>query len=308
MRIVFMGTPEFAVPSLEKLINNGYNVVAVVTAPDKPSGRGQQITKSAVKIFAEKHQLKIFQPVNLKDQVFIDELKSLKPDLNIVVAFRMLPQSVWSLPEFGSVNLHASLLPKYRGAAPINWAIINGEKETGVTTFFIQQQIDTGNIIFQEKILIDEKETAGTLHDKLMNSGSDLILKTVIAVEQGNCPSTAQNFDQTQPAAPKIFKENCRIKWNMNAREIYNFIRGLSPYPTAWTIFDNKILKIYSSEILNEPTSIIPGSIITDNKTFLRIAANDNILSIQELQLEGKKRMSIEEFIRGKEITVNQVL
>jgi methionyl-tRNA formyltransferase len=288
-----MGTPEFAVPSLEKLINNGYNVVAVVTAPDKPSGRGQQITKSAVKIFAEKHQLKIFQPVNLKDQVFIDELKSLKPDLNIVVAFRMLPQSVWSLPEFGSVNLHASLLPKYRGAAPINWAIINGEKETGVTTFFIQQQIDTGNIIFQEK---------------LMNSGSDLILKTVIAVEQGNCPSTAQNFDQTQPAAPKIFKENCRIKWNMNAREIYNFIRGLSPYPTAWTIFDNKILKIYSSEILNEPTSIIPGSIITDNKTFLRIAANDNILSIQELQLEGKKRMSIEEFIRGKEITVNQVL
>jgi methionyl-tRNA formyltransferase len=303
-----MGTPEFAVPSLEKLINNGYNVVAVVTAPDKPSGRGQQITKSAVKIFAEKHQLKIFQPVNLKDQVFIDELKSLKPDLNIVVAFRMLPQSVWSLPEFGSVNLHASLLPKYRGAAPINWAIINGEKETGVTTFFIQQQIDTGNIIFQEKILIDEKETAGTLHDKLMNSGSDLILKTVIAVEQGNCPSTAQNFDQTQPAAPKIFKENCRIKWNMNAREIYNFIRGLSPYPTAWTIFDNKILKIYSSEILNEPTSIIPGSIITDNKTFLRIAANDNILSIQELQLEGKKRMSIEEFIRGKEITVNQVL
>jgi len=299
MKIVFMGTPDFAVPSLKILLDNGYNIVAVVTAPDKPSGRGLNISKSPVKIFAEQHQLKVLQPLKLKDDNFIAELTALQPDLSIVVAFRMLPEVVWGLPKYGSVNLHASLLPKYRGAAPINWAIINGEKETGVTTFFIQQQIDTGNIIFQEKTPISETENAGTLHDKLMDIGSRLILKTVEAVESGNCPSVAQDFNQEQPAAPKIFKEHCKIDWNNTSEKIYNFIRGLNPYPAAWTMLNGKVLKIFSSKIILARETAIPGTILTDNKTYLHIATINGLLELSELQLEGKKRIKTEEFLRG---------
>jgi methionyl-tRNA formyltransferase len=302
MRIVFMGTPDFAVPSLKILLDNGFDIVAVVTAPDKPAGRGLKMQHSPVKEFALQHSLKILQPLKLKDENFIAELKSLQPDLSIVVAFRMLPEVVWSLPRYGSVNLHASLLPKYRGAAPINWAIINGEKETGVTTFFIQQQIDTGNIILQERTNITATETAGTLHDKLMNIGASLILRTVQAIVSGNCPSVAQDFNQEQPPAPKIFKDDCRINWNQPAEKVYNFIRGLSPYPTAWTTLDGKMLKIFFAEKINEHAQHTPASVITDQKSFIHVTTSDALISITELQLEGKKKMKTEEFLRGYKI------
>jgi methionyl-tRNA formyltransferase len=257
---------------------------------------------SPVKEFALQHNLYLLQPANLKDEQFIAQLKSLQPDLNIVVAFRILPEVVWSIPHHGSVNLHASLLPRYRGAAPINWAIINGETETGVTTFFIQKEVDTGNIIFQEKINIAPTETAGTLHDKLMHLGASLILKTVKAIKSGNYPCTAQQYQPGLPQAPKIFKNDCRINWNRPAEMIYNFIRGLSPHPAAWTVFNNKTLKILFAEKTTIPSVLAPGSIITDNKNYIHVATADWLISISELQLEGKVKMKTETFLRGYKI------
>lgn len=302
MKIVFMGTPDFAVPCLKILLENGFDIVAVVTAPDKPAGRGLKLTASPVKKFAVAHNLKVLQPVKLKDENFIKELHALQPDLSIVVAFRMLPEKVWSLPKFGSINLHASILPKYRGAAPINWAIINGETETGVSTFFIQKEIDTGNIIYTEKVAIENHDTAGTMHDKLMNVGATLILKTVQSIAANNYPQVPQDLSIEQPLAPKIFKETCRINWQQPAKNIYNFIRGLSPYPAAWTMLDGKMLKIYFAEILSKKTTQQAGSVETNNKTFIHVYAEDFALSITELQLEGKKKMKTEEFLRGYKI------
>ena len=299
-----MGTPEFAVPSLNKIYEAGYEIAAVITAPDKPAGRGMQITQSAVKKFALEKNLKILQPEKLKSREFIAELKSLKADLQVVVAFRMLPEIVWNMPPMGTVNLHASLLPQYRGAAPINWAIINGEKETGVTTFKLQQQIDTGNILLQEKIPVSENETAGTLHDKMMNVGAELLLKTIQGLENGTLkeipqPSTSNVGHATLRAAPKIFTETCEINWNKNVEEIYNLIRGLSPYPSAFTFLNGKKLKIFSAEKENSGESNGAGQFLTDHKTFLKFAARDGFISLKEIQLEGKKKMKIEDFLRG---------
>lgn len=310
LRIVFMGTPDFAVPSLDILVQNNYDVVGVITAPDKPAGRGQQLQQSAVKKYAVEKGLHILQPEKLKNPEFIAELKALEANLFIVVAFRMLPEMVWQMPEYGTFNLHASLLPQYRGAAPINWAVINGEKETGVTTFFLQHEIDTGNIILQETIKIEEEDNAGTVHDKLMNVGSQLVLKTVRAIEENKVqesPQSAINSPQLKHA-PKIFKETCLIDWQRPAAEIQNLIRGLSPYPAAFTYLDGKVLKIYSAQIAqsnstadnitvnSQPASI---TVSTDNKTYLSIKCADAWLDIQELQLEGKKRMKTDEFLRG---------
>jgi len=316
LRIVFMGTPDFAVPSLDILVQNGYTIAAVVTAPDKPAGRGKQLAESAVKKYAIRNHLKLLQPLKLKDEAFISELKALDANLFVVVAFRMLPEIVWSMPEFGTFNLHASLLPQYRGAAPINWAIINGETETGVTTFFLQHEIDTGNIIFQEKIKIEEKDNAGTVHDKLMNLGAALVLKTVTAIQLNKAEAKSQISNLKSEIclhhAPKLFKETGLIDWNKPAIEIHNLIRGLSPYPAAFTYLGGKVLKIYNSQI--SPQSIVHSSlqiiltidhqpssieISTDNKTFLSFKCADDYLDILELQLEGKKRMSVEEFLRG---------
>ena len=299
-----MGTPEFAVPSLNKIYEAGYEIAAVITAPDKLAGRGMQLTQSAVKKFALEKNLKILQPEKLKSREFIAELKSLKADLQVVVAFRMLPEIVWNMPPMGTVNLHASLLPQYRGAAPINWAIINGEKETGVTTFKLQQQIDTGNILLQEKIPVSENETAGTLHDKMMNVGAELLLKTIQGLENGTLkeipqPSTSNVGHATLRAAPKIFTETGEINWNKNVEEIYNLIRGLSPYPSAFTFLNGKKLKIFSAEKENSGESNGAGQFLTDHKTFLKFAARDGFISLKEIQLEGKKKMKIEDFLRG---------
>jgi methionyl-tRNA formyltransferase len=298
LRIVFLGTPDFAVEGLKKLVVNNYNIVGVVTAPDKPAGRGKKISQSAIKIYANEQNLNILQPTNLKNEAFIAELKLLKADLQIIVAFRMLPEVVWNMPKHGTFNLHASLLPQYRGAAPINWAIINGETKTGVTTFFLQHEIDTGNIILQEDVQILETDNAETLHDKLMILGGKLILETVQQIEKESVNSITQQVTTEIKLAPKIFKENTKIDWNKSSVEIHNFVRGLSPYPTAWTILDGKILKIYKTE-LNLKNTLESKQILTDFKTFLKIKTLDGYLSILELQLEGKKRMDISEFLRG---------
>lgn len=298
-----MGTPEFAVPSLEVLVEHKFNVVAVITAPDKPQGRGQKIVYSPVKEAALKHNLPVLQPTNLKSPEFLTELKSYNANLQIVVAFRMLPESVWSMPSLGTFNLHGSLLPQYRGAAPINWAIINGEKETGVTTFFLKHEIDTGSIIFQEKETIHENDSVGTVYERLMKKGSELVLKTVKAIETGNYPSVPQPSDIEIKHAPKIFKETCEIKWNQPARKIYDFIRGLSPYPAAWTALAGKTYKVFKTSIVTkEAVDKNPGDFITDNKTYLYVKTNDVLISIEELQAEGKKRMKTEEFFRGNKI------
>ena len=305
LRIIFMGTPEFAVPSLQKLYEAGYDIAAVVTAPDKPAGRGMQLTRSAVKKYAVEKNLKILQPEKLKSPEFIEELQSLKADVQAVVAFRMLPEIVWNMPPMGTINLHGSLLPQYRGAAPINWAIINGEKKTGVTTFKLQHEIDTGNMLLQEKIKIEDDETAGTLHDKMMETGADLLLKTIRELEKGNLKEIEQRSAlslETSASlrhAPKIFTETCEINWNKPVEEIYNLIRGLSPYPAAFTFLSGKKLKIFASqkEINGERNK--PGNYVTDHKTFLKFAAADGFISVNEIQLEGKKRMKIEDFLRG---------
>ncbi len=301
-----MGTPEFAVPSLERIADAGYEIAAVVTAPDKPSGRGLQVNESAVKKFAVLKNIKILQPEKLKNEDFINELKQLKADLQIVVAFRMLPEVIWNMPPMGTVNLHGSLLPQYRGAAPINWAIINGEKETGVTTFKLKHNIDTGNILMQKKIEIEDAETAGELHDKMMEVGADLLLETIHKLEQNLLEEIPQTNEQNkfgEPIvlhhAPKIFTETCVIDWQKSADEIYNLIRGLSPYPAAFTYVKQKKLKIFvaEKEIINQQNS--PGEIISDHKSFLKFTCKDGYISVKELQLEGKKKMNVEDFLRG---------
>ena len=298
-----MGTPEFAVPSLDKLYETGYEIVAVITAPDKPAGRGMQLSESAVKKYAKSKNLKILQPEKLKDPQFFDELKSLKADLQVVVAFRMLPETVWSLPPLGTINLHSSLLPQYRGAAPINWVVINGEKETGLTTFKLQHEIDTGNILLQENIKIEDDETAGSLHDRMMHEGADLILKTINGLTEGTLVETPQDSGISTTGAlhyaPKIFTETCEIKWDNPCRSIYNLIRGLSPYPAAFTTLHGKKLKIYKAEKENTGETHHAGEMETDHKTFLKFSCNDGFIYLKEIQMEGKKRMSIEDFLRG---------
>ncbi len=299
LRIVFMGTPEFAVPMLEALTQSAHEVVGVITAPDKPAGRGMQLVESDVKKMAKSKSLHILQPEKLKNEDFLTELRALQADLFVVVAFRMLPQVVWSMPPLGTINLHASLLPQYRGAAPINWAIINGEKETGVTTFFIQQEIDTGKIIFQEKIAIHEEENVGELYAALMGLGARVLRQTVDAIAEGNYPQIPQDHITDIHHAPKIFKETCRIDWNNEAEYLYNFIRGLSPYPAAFTTLEGKMFKIYRAEKMITPHQQANGTFHTDGKTFFRFYCTNGLIDVKECQLEGKKRMSVTEFLRG---------
>jgi methionyl-tRNA formyltransferase len=306
LRIVFMGTPDFAVESLKALVENNYNIVGVVTAPDRPAGRGQKLKQSPVKEYALSVRLPVLQPEKLKNPEFLAELKALQADLQIIVAFRMLPEAVWNMPPMGSFNLHGSLLPQYRGAAPINWAVINGDKKTGVTTFFLKHEIDTGNIIYQEELPITHDDTAGTVHDKMMVLGAQLVLKTIAAIENGEARAIPQEDFSNAPNlkhAPKIFKEDCRINWAQDAVSIRNHIRGLSPYPTAWTEFSLKNGKSVSVKIffasLVENAPLAAGQIQSDNKTFLHIGTTNGTLSIDELQFEGKKRMHIEELLRG---------
>ena len=333
-RIVFMGTPEFAVASLDAILTAGYHVVAVITAPDKPAGRGMQLTVSAVKKYALEKGLKILQPEKLKNPEFLEELRSLAADLQIVVAFRMLPEVVWNMPPMGTVNLHGSLLPQYRGAAPINWAVINGETETGVTTFKLQQDIDTGNILLQDRFPIGPSETAGEVHDRMKEIGARLLVRTIEGLVAGTLTEIPQVDPIREPAipgpplidpsplkhAPKIFTETCRIDWTRPTDEIYNLIRGLSPFPAAFTTLDGKLLKIYRSEkekpatplppltvtspaaapsAASPPASSASGAPETDQKTYLRFATADGFIRVTELQLEGKKKMNVVDFLRG---------
>lgn len=306
LRIIYMGTPDFAVAGLRVLVENDYNIVGVITIPDKHTGRGLKIHESAVKQYAKKHNLNILQPEKLKNSKFLEELKDLKADLQIVVAFRMLPEVVWSMPRLGTFNLHASLLPQYRGAAPINWAIINGEKETGVTTFMLDKEIDTGKILFQKKISIRENENLEDIHDKLMNIGASLILKTTEAIAEDKIKPISQNQINTEfhlKSAPKIFKEDCHINWSMPAEKTRNLIRGLSPYPAAWTEISNIqgktfSMKIFSAE-LGEKTKLAPGTIFSDGKKELRIVSGETFLRITDLQISGKKRMNVKDFLNG---------
>jgi methionyl-tRNA formyltransferase len=302
LKLVFMGTPDFAVASLDKIVNSRHHVLAVVTAPDKPAGRGKQLSMSAVKEYALEKNIDVLQPEKLKNPEFLNELKELKADLFVVVAFRMLPEVVWNMPPKGSMNLHGSLLPDYRGAAPINWAVMNGEKETGVSTFFLTHQIDTGNIILQEKTAIGENENVGSVHDRMMVLGAELLVRTLDAIEEGTAAAMPQEsmiqIGKEVKHAPKIFKEDCKIDWNKNAREIHNFVRGLSPYPAAWTVFQDKSLKIYAGQIDANAKTVI-GEFETDQKTWLRFGCSDGAYLITELQAEGKKRMGVQEFLRG---------
>ncbi len=298
-RIVFMGTPEFAVASLDAILRAGYNVVAVVTAMDKPAGRGMQLTESAVKKYAREKGLPILQPEKLKAYAFLDELRALKADLQIVVAFRMLPEVVWNMPPMGTVNLHGSLLPQYRGAAPINWAIINGEPETGVTTFKLQHDIDTGNILLQEKFAIGPDETAGELHDRMKEIGANLLVDTIRGLVAGTLPDTPQENPPNLRHAPKIFTETCRIDWTRSTADIYNLIRGLSPFPAAFTHLDGKLLKIYRAAKDPTPPALPPGHPDTDQQSYLRFTTPDGYIRTTDLQLEGKKRMNVADFLRG---------
>lgn len=305
MRIVFMGTPDFAVASLKALIENGENVVGVVTAPDRPAGRGQKLRKSAVKAFAVAHKIPVMQPEKLRDKNFLEQLANLKADLQVVVAFRMLPEIVWDMPVHGTINVHASLLPQYRGAAPINHAIINGETETGVTTFRLNHEIDTGEILLSKKMKIEPSDNVGTLHDKLMQLGAQALIETVQGIKSNNIKPIDQNtlIDKLElKAAPKIFKEDCLINWEKTCDTILHLIRGLSPYPGAYTFVNNKTLKIFNADILNETHGQTPGSYISDGKTFLRFACKDGYINVSELQIEGKKRMKIDEFLRGNKL------
>jgi len=310
LKIVFMGTPEFAVGSLRKLIDNGFNIVGVITSADKPAGRGKKIKYSDVKKYALEHNLKLLQPANLKSPEFIAELEALKADLQIVVAFRMLPEIVWGMPPLGTFNLHASLLPQYRGAAPINHVIINGEKITGVTTFFLDKEIDTGRIIKQVPVEISECDNAGSLHDKLMDVGGNLVVETANDILNNRVESIPQKLKISEGEkllkAPKIFKEDCRISWNKNLDDIYNFIRGLSPYPTAFTELINEagetiLLKIYKVSREVTEVNIPPGRVIIDKENF-KISCSNGFLILQELQQSGKKRMQIIDFLRGTKL------
>ncbi|WP_246186331.1 methionyl-tRNA formyltransferase [Phnomibacter ginsenosidimutans] len=299
-RIVFMGTPAFAVASLDALLQAGFNVVAVVTAPDKPAGRGMKLTESAVKQYAVAHRLPVLQPEKLKAPEFIEALQSLQADLQVVVAFRMLPEIVWNMPPMGTINVHGSLLPQYRGAAPINWAVINGEKTTGVTTFKLQHAIDTGNILLQASMPIGDNETAGEVHDRMKNLGAELLVKTVTGLVDGSIHEQPQPTDEGQlKHAPKIFTETCQIDWNHSAASIHNQIRGLSPFPGAITQLHGKMLKVFESSFSTEAHHQTPGSIDSDGKTYIRYAAIDGWVNILTLQMEGKKRMAVADFLRG---------
>ena len=310
LRIVFMGTPEFAVASLDALVQAGCHIVGVITAPDKAAGRGMQLQQSAVKKYAVEKGLHILQPDKLKNPGFLEQLRSLQADLQIVVAFRMLPEAVWNMPPMGSVNLHGSLLPQYRGAAPINWAVINGEKETGVTTFKLKHEIDTGDILLQERFPIGDDETAGEVHDKMKAIGAQLLVRTVAGLAEGTLKKTPQLSTGNLPAgeadrpetlkhAPKIFTETCRIDFSKTVNEVHNLIRGLSPFPGAFTSLDSKTLKIFRTEKQPGSTGSACGSFETDKKQFLKFACADGYVLVKELQLEGKKRMAIEDFLRG---------
>ena len=303
-RIVFMGTPEFAVAILDKLVAENCNVVAVVTAPDKPAGRGMQLSQSAVKQYAVQHGLNVLQPVKLKDPLFIEELQSLHADVQVVVAFRMLPEMVWNMPPMGTINLHASLLPKYRGAAPINWAIIHGETETGITTFKLQHAIDTGDVLMRQTIPIRPDETAGELHDEMKVLGAQLVFDTLV----GYCNESLKPVAQKEllnksmkevPEAPKLHTETCKINWEKTSQEVFNLVRGLSPYPGAFTYLDDKVLKVYRASFEQGNPTVSIGHFETDSKTFLRFATADGWIYVKELQLEGKKRMVVEDFLRG---------
>lgn len=295
-----MGTPDFAVASLDILVQHGYDIAGVITAPDKPAGRGLQLQESAVKKYAAAKGLKVLQPEKLRNPAFLEELKALQADLQVVVAFRMLPEAVWNMPPMGTINVHASLLPDYRGAAPINWAIINGEKTTGVTTFKLQHEIDTGNILLSREVPIGEDETAGELHDELMHTGAALLLETVQGIVAGTIRERPQPpVLGTGKHAPKIFKEDCRVNWEQPVDAIYNKVRGLSPYPTAWTQLQGKQLKIFRAGKEHATPPVAPGEPLTDHKTYLKIAAADGYLSLYEIQLEGKKRMDVATFLRG---------
>lgn len=295
-----MGTPDFAVPTLQTLVEHKYNVVAVVTAPDKPAGRGQKIHQSPVKEYAVSQNIPVLQPTNLKSEAFLEELRSYQANLQIIVAFRMLPEVVWSMPELGSFNIHGSLLPQYRGAAPINWAIINGEKETGVTSFFLKHEIDTGDLIFQERVPVLEEDDFGSMYEKLKYKGAELALRTVQAIENGEVQTQQQVTTSETKHAPKIFKETCEINWNQPAQQVRDFIRGLSPYPAAWTRFQDKTFKIFKVETLeNTSYTSEPGTIHTDNKTYLHVKTAAGAISILDLQMEGKKRMPVQDLLRG---------
>lgn len=303
LRIVFMGTPEFAVSTLQLLHEQGANIVGVITAPDKPAGRGMQMQETAVKKYAKTHGLHLLQPEKLKNPEFIEALRSLQADLQIVVAFRMLPEIVWNMPHMGTVNLHGSLLPQYRGAAPINWSIINGEKMTGVTTFKLQHEIDTGNILLQRSITIDPADNAGTLHDKMKEIGASLMLETVKGLAENSIHEQPQaSFDlSTLQSAPKIFTETCRIDWHKDCEAVHNLIRGLSPYPGAFTMINEKRLKIFESSVVHE-NDIPPGTWSTDHQTYLRFGCSHGCIEVKDLQLEGKRRMSIGDFLRGNKL------
>lgn len=296
-----MGTPDFAVASLDALVKAGHDIAGVITAPDKPAGRGRKLSQSAVKKYAVEKELNVLQPEKLKNEEFLAELEALKADLFVVVAFRMLPEVVWSMPPKGTFNLHGSLLPKYRGAAPINWAVINGETETGVTTFFLQHEIDTGDIIAQEKMPISEDDTAGTVHDKMMMIGADLVARTVAMIEEGEVSSAPQNIEGEIPHAPKIFRDDCRVDWQQPLHLIYNKIRGLSPYPGAWSTLEGKTFKLLKVGKLEAKHNFDNGACIAD-KHELKIACSGGFLLVEELQLEGKKRMKADEFLRGFDI------
>ena len=308
LRIVYMGTPEFAVESLKRLVEGGYNIVGVITMPDKPMGRhGSVLQPSPVKQYAVSQGLKVLQPEKLKNEEFVAELRSLNADLQIVVAFRMLPEVVWSMPRLGTFNLHASLLPQYRGAAPINWAVINGDTETGITTFFLKHEIDTGEIIDQVRVPIADTDNVEVVYERLMRLGGDLVLKTVDAILEGSVKTIPQEelaqVGELRPA-PKIFKETCRIDWTIGVKRIYDFVRGLSPYPAAWTELNQEgadpiMLKIFETEKLFCEHSLAPGTIVTDCKTYFKIASSDGYVNVLSLQLAGKKRMEINDFLRG---------
>lgn len=310
LRIVYMGTPEFAVEPLRRLVEDGYNVVGVVTMPDKPAGRGHKIQYSAVKQYALAQGLPLLQPEKLKDEGFLRSLREWKADLQIVVAFRMLPEVVWGMPRLGTFNLHASLLPQYRGAAPINWAVINGETETGVTTFFLKHEIDTGEVIRQKHVPIADTDNVGSVHDKLMTLGGELVIETVNAIlngETNTVPQERMKVEGELKPAPKIFKETCRIDWNCPVKRVYDFIRGLSPYPAAWTEMSGQdgetvVVKIFESEKLFETHRLLPGTVVTDGKKWLKVAVPDGYVSILSLQLPGKKRLRTDEFLRGYRI------
>ena len=302
MKIVFLGTPDFAVASLNAIIDNGFDVVAVVTAPDKPAGRGMHLQYSPVKKFALEKNIPVLQPLKLKDEIFVEELKSYQADIQVVIAFRMLPEVVWNMPKLGTVNLHASLLPDYRGAAPINWAIINGENETGVSTFFLKHDIDTGDMILSKKVAITEEMNVGELHDMLMHSGADVIVETLKLIENDSYQSTPQKKDSNK-IAPKIFTEHCKINWNTEGEQIRNLIRGMCPYPGAFTEVEGKILKIYECNFIADSNiKNQPGEISTDGKSFLKFACKNGWINLVNVQLAGKKRMKIDELLRGYRI------